>query len=311
MLESPSPRGLAGQETPLIHLAVRQAISGELLTTETVSSQTTARMLKEKLRRREDLRKSRLKLLLPGMSQTIEEDVALATLAVPPVGTSAEAPLVLQVLQLQGSHTALELTHSFSSTTATARDHKKPILYKIILVGPAQVGKTWLLTKYLDSRSLVVEAPATYRPTVGPDFVMKRLRVDEKFAVALQIWDIPGEDRFRGLSLQVYRGTDACLFVFDLTSRSSFDEIKRFHDEFLASFRPREVQEGVQLILVGNNADLAEQRVVSTAEAEDFAAGLHLKYVEVSARADPESVRELFEGVTSLLLDHDQITRDG
>ena len=47
----------------------------------------------------------------------------------------------------------------------------------------------------------------------------------------MQIWDTAGQDRFKSIAHAYYRGANGALIVFDLTLRSSFDNITRWMKE--------------------------------------------------------------------------------
>lgn len=62
-------------------------------------------------------------------------------------------------------------------------------VFKIIVVGDGQVGKTSIVKKYVhDSFS------NAYKATIGADFGVKLLQFpNEKMTVYLQLWDIQGK----------------------------------------------------------------------------------------------------------------------
>ena len=62
----------------------------------------------------------------------------------------------------------------------------KKVLSKVVLLGDMGVGKTTLLSKYINSGT---NAPA--KASVGPDFKKKELKVGN-VEVTLQIWDTAG-----------------------------------------------------------------------------------------------------------------------
>ena len=51
----------------------------------------------------------------------------------------------------------------------------EPTLIKIVIVGDAQVGKTSLLQRYVNDIF-----PEEYLPTIGVDFMIKTLSLDQK-----------------------------------------------------------------------------------------------------------------------------------
>lgn len=66
-------------------------------------------------------------------------------------------------------------------------------LYKIVLIGDTDAGKTSLLLRFAD------EIFSTTPCTVGVDFKIKTLKVDEK-VIKIQVWDTAGQERFRSIS---------------------------------------------------------------------------------------------------------------
>ena len=61
------------------------------------------------------------------------------------------------------------------------------ILFLVILVGDAGVGKTCLLSMYRTK-----QIPKTVRPTIGVTFSIKDVTLKDKTVVKAQIWDCSG-----------------------------------------------------------------------------------------------------------------------
>jgi GTPase SAR1 family protein len=72
--------------------------------------------------------------------------------------------------------------------------------FKVILLGDIAVGKTSLLSRFVDDKYT-----SEYRCNVGVEFRVKTVFLDEKTGADLQIWDTCGEERFRTLTRQYYR----------------------------------------------------------------------------------------------------------
>merc|ERR1719382_300293 len=122
-----------------------------------------------------------------------------------------------------------------------------------------------------------------YQATVGMDFVSKLLPPEgvRSHAVRLQLWDTAGQERFRSLIPGYLRDSSACIVVYDITSRPSFESIRGWVDQaFQDHARPREFV----IALVGNKADLEAERSVSTEEGEALAKELGMLFFEASAR---------------------------
>src|SRR5512136_1223995 len=88
---------------------------------------------------------------------------------------------------------------------------------KICMVGPASVGKTSLVARYV--HSLFSEK---YLSTVGVKIDKKALQVDGT-DVTLLVWDLAGDDDFQRLNLTYLRGAAAYLLVADGSRRVTLD----------------------------------------------------------------------------------------
>lgn len=121
-----------------------------------------------------------------------------------------------------------------------------------------------------------------YQATVGMDFVSKMLCPEGSTkAVKLQLWDTAGQERFRSLIPGYLRDCSACLVVYDITSRPSFESVRGWVAQALEDRSPGEVV----IALVGNKLDLEAERQVSREEAAALAAELGIRlFFEASAR---------------------------
>jgi GTPase SAR1 family protein len=81
--------------------------------------------------------------------------------------------------------------------------------------------------------------------------------------------------------------------VFDIGERKTFDDINMWLNDVHSLCDPTAV-----VILIGNKCDLAANRVVTLAEAEQFAQHQQLTYLETSA-LDGTNVREAFVKVAT------------
>uniref|UniRef100_A0A8C5EHM7 Zgc:101559 n=1 Tax=Gouania willdenowi TaxID=441366 RepID=A0A8C5EHM7_GOUWI len=109
----------------------------------------------------------------------------------------------------------------------------------------------------------------------------------------LQIWDTAGQERFRKSMVEhYYRSVQAVIFVYDVTSLSSFQSIPEWIDECSRHC----VGPLVPRILVGNKCDLQGQREVPTCTAQSFADGYSFPLFETSAKdpSEKEHVDAIF-----------------
>lgn len=129
---------------------------------------------------------------------------------------------------------------------------------KVVIMGSAGVGKTSLVTRYVEGRFA-----SQTTTTTGAFFHSKKVTVDGT-KVRLQIWDTAGQERFRSMAPMYYRGANAAILVYDITNASSFDDVKVWIDELKRNCDP-----DLLIFIVGAKADLAAhgQRAVTSDRA--------------------------------------------
>lgn len=95
-----------------------------------------------------------------------------------------------------------------------------------------------------------------------------------------------------------YRGADAVLLCFDLTNKSTFEELGQLHGDLLRLAGHREV--GLPCVVVGTKADLELQRAVPRGKAETWSGDGSMPYLETSAK-EASNVAAAFQTVAGLL----------
>ncbi|XP_008328026.1 ras-related protein Rab-26-like [Cynoglossus semilaevis] len=148
------------------------------------------------------------------------------------------------------------------------------IAFKVMLVGDSGVGKTCLLVRFKDAAFLA----GSFISTVGIDFRNKVLDIDG-VKVKLQIWDTAGQERFRSVTHAYYRDAHALLLLYDVTNKSSFENIRAWLTEI-----HEYAQQDVVLMLLGNKADATHDRVVKREDGEKLAKEFGVPFMETSAR---------------------------
>lgn len=115
-------------------------------------------------------------------------------------------------------------------------------------------------------------------PTIE-DSYRKQVTIDDETCL-LDILDTAGQEEYSAMRDQYMRTGEGFLLVYAITSRSSFDEISTFREQIL---RVKD-KESVPMVLVGNKADLEDERQVTAQEGID--AGRHYKapVLETSAK---------------------------
>ena len=145
-------------------------------------------------------------------------------------------------------------------------------IFKIVIVGDSGVGKTNLITRYLKNDF----KPET-KATIGVEFSDKKYIYKNK-NIKIQIWDTAGQERYRSLTSMYYKGAKGAIFVYDISSKNSFENI----DKWLIEMK-KTADENIKIILIGNKCDLIEKREVKEDDGKIKAKDLNVPFMETSA----------------------------
>jgi len=73
------------------------------------------------------------------------------------------------------------------------------------------------------------------KATIGVEFQTQSMDIDGK-EVKAQIWDTAGQERFRAVTSAYYRGAFGALLVYDISRRSTFDNVGRWLQELNSTY---------------------------------------------------------------------------
>ena len=166
-------------------------------------------------------------------------------------------------------------------------------LYKILLLGDVAVGKSCLLLRYCEN-----SFQESHLSTIGLDFRLKKITLDDNRKIKVQIWDTAGEDRFRAITKNYYRGANGILLLYDVTDQGSFDRIREWIDII-----KEETSEGIIIYLVANKIDLKNKRIITNADGKKISEEYKISYFETSAKASI-GVNEVFESLVKEMDDY-------
>ena len=98
--------------------------------------------------------------------------------------------------------------------------NKNVLNFKIILIGDTSVGKTSLMYKYTKN-----EFPEQFQSTIGIDTIFKNITY-KGFKINVRIYDTAGQEKYRSIIKNYFKGSNGVFVFFDLTNKNSFDNLK-------------------------------------------------------------------------------------
>ena len=160
-------------------------------------------------------------------------------------------------------------------------------IFKILLLGDSSVGKTCFLLRYSDDTFT-----ENHISTIGLDYRFKLVNLENDKKVKLQIWDTAGQDRFRAITKNYYKGAHGIILIYDVTNITTFNNIKSWVSQIREN-----TTEKIKIALVGNKIDEEDLRKISFDEGQKLATEYDLKFFESSAKKNLR-VSEVFNYIT-------------
>lgn len=183
---------------------------------------------------------------------------------------------------------------SQESTSLTENDENSyKFIFKIILIGDSGTGKTSLINRYIYNNF-----HEKYLCTIGVDFMMKRVVLDDNTVIKLQIWDTAGMEKYKQITSTYYRGAQGAIVVFDLSSQTSFNSVSKWVNDFKQISNPNYHQ---TIYIVGNKNDLLDKREVTQEDIDNYCEMNNFAYLETSAKTG-EGVEKMFMGFAKELV---------
>jgi small GTP-binding protein len=146
--------------------------------------------------------------------------------------------------------------------------------YKITIVGNSGVGKSSVLHRYilgLNNEPTVTTITANFHSINAPDPGVK-----------LHFWDTAGQERYRAVAPIYFKGSSACVCVFDVTDKKSFLDL----DIWIKSYKNHCMLDNPMIIILANKVDLPiSLRQVSDLDVYDLAKTYDCDVIFTSAKS--------------------------
>ncbi|KCZ82227.1 hypothetical protein H312_00250, partial [Anncaliia algerae PRA339] len=149
--------------------------------------------------------------------------------------------------------------------------------YKIVFLGEQGVGKSTLISQFVYR---CIEDK--YQPTIGIDFLPKKIDVDGK-EIKLQIWDTAGQEKFNSIISSYARDSFIAVIVYDVIRGKSFDSIDKCINELVKKY---DREDKIKLLIVANKIDLVDESELEKykLEGESKAKEFNAAFLTTSAK---------------------------
>ncbi|CAK79285.1 unnamed protein product (macronuclear) [Paramecium tetraurelia] len=174
-----------------------------------------------------------------------------------------------------------------SSLVKKAKD-TYDLLIKILLIGNSGVGKTQILLRYTEN-----QFKSSFLSTIGIDFKIKKIQVDEK-VVKMQIWDTAGQERYQTITQTYYKGAMGIILVFAVNDKETFNDIDKWMNQI-----KQHASDNIIKVLIGNKTDLPD-RCISYEQALQMAQKYNIPYFETSAK-EGTNINDTFQQIAKTI----------
>ena len=163
-------------------------------------------------------------------------------------------------------------------------------LYKLVLIGDENVGKTSYADKLLSDVFFDV-----YRPTLGVDFYTKSLTLHDNIVIKTHMWDTAGHDKFSPIIKSYFLGIAGAIIMFDITKKKTFHNVKNWVTKL-----KRENTDEFPILLLGSKLDKCKNREVNRTEAKEYAKENKMIYYEISSKDNINIINSFQEFVRKI-----------
>ena len=161
---------------------------------------------------------------------------------------------------------------------------------KILFLGTSNVGKTSLIKRLINREDYKIEILHEF--TVTLDIYLKAFECEGQL-IKCELWDTPGILGAMIDSMIYIKYVNVIIFVFDLSSKDSFSEMKIHFKKYKDISKQLRLKN--EAIIIGNKLDKINKRQISFEEINDFAMKNNTNFYEISAKDNKNGYDKLFK----------------
>ena len=161
---------------------------------------------------------------------------------------------------------------------------KEMLEIKLILLGESGVGKTSIISRYVND-----QFDSNCSTSVTTSYVGKIIEKNNR-KIKLNIWDTVGQEKFRSISQLFLKNTKIVILVYSITSEESFENL----DYWLKLYKSQ-LDEGTVLGVAANKCDLFLKQKVSDEKGEQYAKKHNAIFGLISAKTNKLGVDKFID----------------
>jgi len=133
---------------------------------------------------------------------------------------------------------------------------------KIIIIGDSNVGKSNFFLRITKKtfnenykQSIEIEQEKILQSFKDHQGFTKKILID--------LFDTFGQERYRNLINNYYKNVDGIIFIYDVTNKNSFDNIKNWFENVIKN----NTNEKCKFAVIGNKVDLKDEIIIKNEDA--------------------------------------------
>ena len=161
-------------------------------------------------------------------------------------------------------------------------------IVKTVLIGETAVGKSSIINRFTKNTF-----DYSFLPTLSGVCESKEIKYENlNKTIRFEIWDTAGQEIYRALTKLYYKDASIVIFVYDITRKDTFEEIRDFwYNEVINN-----CSKDVIFALVGNKSDIYELEEVNIDYVNEFCQQINAFHNKVSAKTG-SGIEEMFYNI--------------
>ena len=167
-------------------------------------------------------------------------------------------------------------------------DNENDISVKVVLIGESGVGKTCIVKQFATN----IFDPNT-DVSISSQFNSKLMEIKgENKKIRFDLWDTAGQEKYRSLAKIFYKDANIIIFVYEVISKNSFEELKKYwYNQVNSNCLANAI-----FAVVANKNDLYQTATVLDEEGIKWADEIGAIFQSTSAKTN-SGIDQLFEHI--------------